>query len=128
MRVFVAGGSGVVGSRLIPALVEAGHEVSAGTRSEERAGSIRALGAEPVVADALDREAIVAAVSGARPEAVIHQLTAIPSPAEERRTRTREAISQVRAAQGQEAMLRAVEIEPWSRRPERRWALTPYEP
>ena len=57
-----------------------------------------------------------------------HQLTAIPSPAEERRARTREAVSQVRAAQGQEAMLRAVEIEPWSRRPERRWALTPYEP
>jgi protein ImuB len=57
-----------------------------------------------------------------------HQLTAIPSPAEERRARTREAVSQVRAAQGQEAMLRAVELEPWSRRPERRWALTPYEP
>jgi protein ImuB len=57
-----------------------------------------------------------------------HQLTAIPSPAEERRARTREAVSQVRAAQGPQAMLRAVEMEPWSRRPERRWALTPYEP
>ncbi len=79
MRVFVAGGSGVVGSRLIPALLEAGHEVSAGTRSEARAPGIRALGAEPVVADALDREAIVGAVVDARPEAVIHQLTAIPA-------------------------------------------------
>lgn len=57
-----------------------------------------------------------------------HQLTAIPSPAEERRSRAREAARQVRAAQGHEAMLRAVELEPWSRRPERRWALTPYEP
>ena len=57
-----------------------------------------------------------------------HQLTAIPSPAEERRARAREAIRQVRAAQGPQAMLRAVEIEPWSRLPERRWALTPHEP
>ena len=57
-----------------------------------------------------------------------HQLTAIPSPAQERRTRAGEAVRQVRAAQGHEAMLRVVEIEPWSRLPERRWALTPYEP
>jgi protein ImuB len=57
-----------------------------------------------------------------------HQLTAIASPREERRARAREAIRQVRAAQGPEAMLRAVELEPWSRLPERRWALTPYEP
>ena len=57
-----------------------------------------------------------------------HQLTAIASPGEERRARAREAIRQVRAAQGPEAMLRAVEIEPWSRLPERRWALTPHEP
>lgn len=57
-----------------------------------------------------------------------HQLTAIASPGEERRARAREAVRQVRAVQGPEAMLRAVEIEPWSRLPERRWALTPYEP
>jgi protein ImuB len=57
-----------------------------------------------------------------------HQLTAIASPDEERRARAREAIRQVRAAQGPEAMVRAVEIEPWSRLPERRWALTPFEP
>ena len=57
-----------------------------------------------------------------------HQLTAIPSPAQERRTRAGAAVRQVRAAQGHEAMLRVVEIEPWSRLPERRWALAPYEP
>ena len=57
-----------------------------------------------------------------------HQLTAIPSPAQERRTRAGEAVRQVRAAQGHEAMLRLVEIEPWSRLPERRWALAPFEP
>jgi len=57
-----------------------------------------------------------------------HQLTAIPSPSEERRARAGEAVRQVRAAQGDEAMLRVVEIEPWSRLPERRWALTPLDP
>lgn len=57
-----------------------------------------------------------------------HQLTAIPSPSDERRARAREAVRQVRAAQGEEAVLRIVEIEPWSRLPERRWALTPLDP
>ena len=56
-----------------------------------------------------------------------HQLTAIPSPADERGRRAREAVRQVRAAQGPEAVLRAVELEPWSRLPERRWALAPYD-
>ena len=78
MRVFLAGGSGVVAARLIPALGRAGHAVTALTRSPEKEDTIRALGAEPAVADALDREAIVAAVRAAEPEAVIHQLTAIP--------------------------------------------------
>jgi nucleoside-diphosphate-sugar epimerase len=78
MRVFVGGGSGVVGARLVPALVAAGHEVTALTRSPDKVDALRAAGAEPAVADSLDREAIVAAVGAARPEAVIHQLTAIP--------------------------------------------------
>ncbi len=56
------------------------------------------------------------------------QLTALPSPGEERRARAGEAVRQVRAAQGEEAMLRIVELEPWSRLPERRWAVTPLEP
>jgi nucleoside-diphosphate-sugar epimerase len=78
MRVFVAGGSGVVGNRLVPALARAGHDVVALTRTPAKVDTIRALGAEAVVADALDRDAVVAAVQDARPEAVIHQLTAIP--------------------------------------------------
>jgi nucleoside-diphosphate-sugar epimerase len=78
MRVFVAGGSGVVGNRLVPALARAGHDVVALTRTPAKEDTIRALGAEAVVADALDRDAVVAAVQDARPEAVIHQLTAIP--------------------------------------------------
>ena len=78
MRVFVAGGSGAVGNRLVPALARAGHDVVALTRTPAKVDRIRALGAEAVVADALDRDAVVAAVQDARPEAVIHQLTAIP--------------------------------------------------
>jgi nucleoside-diphosphate-sugar epimerase len=78
MRVFLAGGSGVVGERLVPALAQAGHSVVALTRSPGKADAVRALGAEPAVADALDRDALVEAVRDARPEAVIHQLTAIP--------------------------------------------------
>ena len=68
----------MVGARLVPALVAAGHDVTALTRSPDKGEAVRAAGAEPAVADALDREAIVAAVAAARPEAVIHQLTAIP--------------------------------------------------
>ena len=78
MRVFVAGASGAIGRRLIPLLVRAGHVVVGMTRSLGKADTIRAAGAEPVVADALDANAVAAAVRGARPEVVVHQLTAIP--------------------------------------------------
>jgi nucleoside-diphosphate-sugar epimerase len=77
MRVFVAGGSGVVGQHLIPILVARGHSVVALTRRAERADQLQGLGAEPAVADALDRDAILAAVTRARPEVVIHELTAL---------------------------------------------------
>ena len=60
-------------------LVQAGHEVSGTTRSESRAGLIREDGGDPVVVDALDRGALLSAVGGARPDAVVHQLTLIPS-------------------------------------------------
>lgn len=79
MKVFVAGASGTVGRRLIPELVANGHEVVAMTRSPHKASEIRALGAEPVVADGLDRDAVVAAVGAAAPQAVIHQMTALAS-------------------------------------------------
>jgi 2-alkyl-3-oxoalkanoate reductase len=77
MRVFVAGGSGAIGRPLIARLVGAGHSVVATTRSAEKGDAIRAAGAEPAVADALDEAAVTAAVRGAAPEAVIHQLTAL---------------------------------------------------
>jgi nucleoside-diphosphate-sugar epimerase len=77
MRVFVAGATGVVGRRLAPALVAAGHTVLGSTRSAGKADGLRAAGAEPVVMDPLDRAAVLAAVSGAKPDVVIHQLSAL---------------------------------------------------
>jgi nucleoside-diphosphate-sugar epimerase len=78
MRVFVAGATGAIGSRLVPLLVEAGHQVTGMTRSSHKADEIRAAGATPVVADALDRNAVMQAVTAAAPEAIVHELTAIP--------------------------------------------------
>ncbi len=75
MRIFVAGATGVLGRRLVPLLVAGGHQVAAMTRSPGKAAGLRAAGAEPVVADALDREAVLGAVAAARPEVVVHQLT-----------------------------------------------------
>lgn len=78
MRVFVAGATGVIGRELVPMLVQAGHEVLGLTRSAERGHAVEAAGGRPVVGDALDRDWILATLRDARPDAVIHQLTAIP--------------------------------------------------
>ena len=77
MKVFLAGGGGAVGKRLIPKLIAAGHEVTASTRSTAKTGEMGALGATPVVLDALDRSAVMQTVMQAEPEVVIHQLTAL---------------------------------------------------
>jgi 2-alkyl-3-oxoalkanoate reductase len=77
MRIFVAGASGAVGGRLVPMLVNGGHDVVAMTRSPQKADALRALGAEPAVADGLDRGAVMQAVVRAEPEVVIHQMTAL---------------------------------------------------
>ena len=79
MRVFVAGATGAIGRQLVPRLVAAGHEVTGMTRSEAKQRMIRELGAAPVVVDALDREQVADAVGSARPEVIVHQLTAIPA-------------------------------------------------
>jgi nucleoside-diphosphate-sugar epimerase len=78
MRVFLAGATGAIGRRLVPMLLAEGHQVTGMTRSAEKAQQLRVAGAEPVVADALDGAAVEAAVREAQPEAVIHQLTALP--------------------------------------------------
>lgn len=78
MTVFVAGGSGTIGVPLVRALVARNHRVVATTRSPEKQKSIAALGAIPVVVDALDAAALDRAVREAAPSHVIHQLTALP--------------------------------------------------
>ena len=75
MRVFVAGGSGVVGPPLISRLLEDGHEVFAMTRSDEKSDRLRELGAVPVVADALDRAGLAEAMAVTLPDVVINHLT-----------------------------------------------------
>jgi nucleoside-diphosphate-sugar epimerase len=77
MRVFVAGATGALGRQLVPRLVAAGHEVTGMTRSESKQAMIRELGAVPVVADALDPNQVAEAVGRARPEVIVHQLTAL---------------------------------------------------
>jgi 2-alkyl-3-oxoalkanoate reductase len=77
MRIFVAGAGGAVGARLVPMLTANGHEVVAMTRSPGKADALRALGAEPAVADGLDRDAVMQAVMRAEPEVVVHQMTAL---------------------------------------------------
>lgn len=75
MRIFVAGATGAVGRRLVPRLARAGHTVVGLTRTPAKAGLLRELGAEPVVADALDENLIHAAVRDARPDVIVHELT-----------------------------------------------------
>jgi 2-alkyl-3-oxoalkanoate reductase len=77
MRVLVAGASGAIGTRLVPQLIERGHEVTGTFRSPGNAERVRALGAEPLALDLLDPPAVRRAVLEARPEAIIHQATAL---------------------------------------------------
>lgn len=78
-RIFLAGASGAIGRRLIPQLLGAGHQVTATTRQAAKAKELRALGADPVVVDVFDAGGLRAAVTAARPEIVIHQLTDLPA-------------------------------------------------
>ncbi|WP_152186392.1 NAD-dependent epimerase/dehydratase family protein [Segeticoccus rhizosphaerae] len=77
MRILVAGATGAIGRQLVPRLVTAGHEVHGMTRSESKQDLLRGLGAVPVVADALDPDQVAEAVGRARPEVIVHELTAI---------------------------------------------------
>lgn len=79
MKVLVAGATGAIGRPLLPQLVEAGHEVVGTTRSEAKADSIRAAGAQPAVVEVNHLEALRSVVSAAKPEVVINQLTSLPA-------------------------------------------------
>jgi len=77
MRVFVAGATGAIGKQLVPRLVAAGHEVHGMTRSGSNQALLQELGAVPAIGDALDPDQVAEAVGRARPEVIVHQLTAI---------------------------------------------------
>jgi nucleoside-diphosphate-sugar epimerase len=78
LRIFLAGGSGVIGRRIIPLLAGDGHVVAGMTRSPGKAAELEALGAEPVVCDVFDAGALRAAVAAFAPDLVMHQLTDLP--------------------------------------------------
>jgi uncharacterized protein YbjT (DUF2867 family) len=78
VRIFVAGASGVLGVQLVPLLVAGGHQVAGMTRSPDKVPRLRQLGAEPVVCDVFDVEALIEAVRGFGPDLVMHQLTDLP--------------------------------------------------
>jgi nucleoside-diphosphate-sugar epimerase len=77
MRVFVAGATGALGSQLVPRLVGAGHEVAGMTRSASKRDAVARMGATPVIADALEPDAVARAIAEAEPDVIVHQLTAL---------------------------------------------------
>jgi len=77
MKIFVAGATGVVGRLLLPKLTAAGHEVTGMTRNVESTELVRTLGAEPLVLDIFNREAVISAMMDIRPDVIIHQLTSL---------------------------------------------------
>ncbi len=79
MKVFLAGASGAIGQQLVPLLIEAGHSVSGISRTQAGAATLRARGAGAEVCDVYDDERLAAVVRDAKPDAVIHQMTAIPA-------------------------------------------------
>jgi nucleoside-diphosphate-sugar epimerase len=85
MRVFVAGATGALGKQLVPMLVANGHDVVGMTRTEAKRDQLRSLRAQPVVADALDADAVGRAVGEAEPDVIVHELTAIPPAIDMRR-------------------------------------------
>jgi len=93
MKVFVAGATGVLGRALVPQLVARGHDVVGMTRSASKEDLVRRLGAHPVVADALDPDAVAQAVALAEPEVIVHELTALSGPMSVRDARHPERFS-----------------------------------
>jgi 2-alkyl-3-oxoalkanoate reductase len=85
MRIFVAGATGAIGRPLVRLLGERGHEVAGTTRREEKTGLLSELGAEAIVCDALDPDAVREAIVGWRPEVIVNQLTALSAPLNPRR-------------------------------------------
>src|SRR4029077_15985911 len=81
MRIFLAGASGVIGQRLIPRLVQAGHVVGGLTRAPRKTELLSQLGAEPILCDVFDREALIQAVRDFKPDVMLNELTDLPDDA-----------------------------------------------
>ncbi len=88
MRIFLAGASGVIGQRLIPLLVQAGHVVGGMTRTAAKMELLAGLGAEPILCDAFDRDAVIAAVRNFAPDLLLNELTDLPDEADKIRERS----------------------------------------
>jgi nucleoside-diphosphate-sugar epimerase len=107
MRVFVAGATGAIGRRLVPLLVARGHDVVAMTRRPENEKGLRAAGARPVIADALDPVSVRKAVVDARPDVVVHQLTSLSRAGSLRRFDRRFAATNELRTKGTDHLLEA---------------------
>jgi 2-alkyl-3-oxoalkanoate reductase len=107
MHVFIAGASGAIGRSLIPLLIANGHTVAGTTRSATRGEALRALGAEPVVLDGLDRAAVLAAVEAARPDAIVHEMTALAGLTDMRRVERSFALTNRLRTEGLDHLLEA---------------------
>jgi nucleoside-diphosphate-sugar epimerase len=107
MKVFVAGATGALGNQLVPMLVANGHDVVGMTRTGAKRDQLRSLGAQPVVADALDAEAVARAVGEAEPDVIVHQLTAIPPKINMRRFEREFALTNRLRTEGTDHLLTA---------------------
>jgi nucleoside-diphosphate-sugar epimerase len=110
MRVLLVGASGAIGTRLVPKLRQRGHEVIGSSRSAGKAGRLRALGAEPIVLDALDATAVREAVAAARPDAIIYQATALANAGFSRNLDRSFAQTNRLRTQGTDALLAAARV------------------
>jgi len=109
MNIFLAGATGAIGNRLTPLLVAAGHSVTGTTRHANKAEAIRGIGAIPAIVDAFDANAVSTAVEQARPEVIIHELTAIPAKLNLRRLDQAFALTNKLRTEGTDNLMAAAE-------------------
>jgi nucleoside-diphosphate-sugar epimerase len=107
MRIFIAGASGALGVQLVTQLVSRGHEVVGTTRYAAKTGALRALGAEPVIVDALDPDSVADVVAKTEPEVIVHQLTALNGPMNMRNVKRMAAATNRLRTEGTDHLLAA---------------------